>query len=142
MNPITMSLPVRNLAVSRAFFSEVGFRFCGGPADADSACLMLGDGMRVLLVAEDRFRDRISGDFSHGPGAGNVLISVPARGEQEVDEIVMRAIVAGAKPWPVIDERPVYSGSFQDPDGHLWQVTCLREPSSQEDAGVVSRAAA
>ena len=64
MNPITMSLPVRNLAVSRAFFSEVGFRFCGGPADADSACLMLGDGMRVLLVAEDRFRDRISGDFS------------------------------------------------------------------------------
>lgn len=142
MNPISMSLPVRNLAVSRAFFAELGFRFSRGPADADSACLVLGDGVRVLLVAEDCFRDRINGDSSHGTCAGDVLISVPASSEQEVDEIVMRAIVAGAKPWPVIDERPVYSGSFQDPDGHLWQVTCLREPSSQENAGVDSRAAA
>ena len=140
MNPITISLPVRSLAVSRAFFSHLGFRLSQGPADADSASLVLGDGVRVLLVAEDHFRDRINGDSSYGTGAGDVLISVPARSEQEVDEIVMRAIVAGAKPWPVVGEWPVHGGSFQDPDGHLWQVTC--PPATRQPAVAASRAAA
>lgn len=142
MNPITMSLPVRNLAVSRAFFAELGFRLSPGPPDAESACLVLSEDVRILLVAEDRFRDRVNGGASHGKSAGGILISVPARSEQEVDEVVMRAIVAGGKPWPVVDERPVYGGSFQDPDGHLWQVACPREPTRQDLAVADSRAAA
>lgn len=142
MNPITMSLPVRNLAVSRAFFAELGFRFSSGPADADSACLVLGEDARILLVAEDGFRNRINGDSSHGKCAADVLICVPARSEQEVDEIVMRAIVAGGKPWPVVDERPVYSVSFQDPDGYLWQVACPWGLAGDQAAGADSRAAA
>ncbi len=142
MSPVTISLPVRSLAVSRAFFSQLGFRLSQGPADADSASLVLGDGVRVLLHAEDHFRERINGDSSCGTCAGDVLISVPVRSEQEVDEIVMRAIVAGAKPWPVAEEWPVYSGSFQDPDGHLWQVTCTPELATRQPAVAASGAAA
>lgn len=58
------------------------------------------------------------GDFSSSRSAGGILICVPASSEQEVDEIVMRAIVAGGKPWPMADQRPGYSLSCQDPDGH------------------------
>ena len=136
-----MSLPVRNLNVTRAFFAELGFRFSPGSSGADSACLVVGRGVRVLLLAAERFRDQISGETGSGPAAG-LLISVPVGSEQEVDEIVMRAIVAGAKPWPVVDERPVYSGSFQDPDGHLWQIACPREIATPEPAAADSRAAA
>jgi predicted lactoylglutathione lyase len=139
MNPITMSLPVRNLAVSRAFFAELGFRFAPGPPDADSACLVLDEDVRILLVAEDRFRDRMNKDASHGESAGDVLISVPAQSEQAADEIVMRAIIAGGKPWPVVAERSVHGGRFQDPDGYLWQVTLPAGARRAEPAASGSR---
>jgi predicted lactoylglutathione lyase len=137
-----MSLPVRNLRVTKAFFAELGFRFSPELSGADSACLVVGGSVRVLLLAADRFRDHINGDTGDSGSAGEVMISVPAGSEQEVDEIVMRAIVAGAKPWPVVDERPVYSGSFQDPDGHLWQIACPRRPAGQELPAAAARIAA
>ncbi len=142
VNSVTVSLPVRNVKVSKAFFAELGFRFSPEPVTADSACLVVGGGVRVLLIAADRFRDRINGDAGDGRSAGEILISVPARSEQEVDEIVMRAIVAGGKPWPLMDDRPGYSLSFQDPDGHLWQLTCPREVARLELVAPDSRAAA
>jgi hypothetical protein len=43
-----------------------------------------------------------------------------------VDETVAKAIAVGGKPWPIMEERPVYSGSFQDLDGHIWQLIYLR----------------
>ena len=34
-----------------------------------------------------------------------------------------RAIDAGAEPWkPTVSDGPMYWGSFQDPDGHVWEV--------------------
>lgn len=132
MRSITMSLPVRNVQVSKAFFAELGFIFSPYTSGPDLACMVIGENVEVVLVAEDRFRDCINGDTAHSASAGAVLICVPASDEREVDDIVMRAVVAGGKPWPVIDGRPVYSGSFQDPDGHLWQVACPREPADQK----------
>ena len=35
-------------------------------------------------------------------------------------------IAVGGKPWPVMEERPVYSGSFADLDGYVWQLIYLR----------------
>jgi predicted lactoylglutathione lyase len=129
-----MSLPVRNLKAFKAFFAELGFTFSPDPCGPDLACMVIGEYVRVLLLAEDRFRDCINGGTRLSGSAGEVLICLPACSEREVDEIVTRAIVVGGKPWPVVYERPVYSWSFQDPDGHLWQVACPREPAHQEPA--------
>lgn len=142
MRSITMSLPVRNLEVSKAFFAELGFTFSPDLSGPDLACMVIGENTRILLLAEDRFRDCINGETRHSRSAGEVLICLTASSEREVDEIVTRAIVAGGKPWPVVDERPVYSGSFQDPDGHLWQVACPPDPARQEPAASGDRIAA
>ncbi|MBA3895030.1 MAG: glyoxalase, partial [Gemmatimonadales bacterium] len=38
-------------------------------------------------------------------------------------DTVAKAIAAGGKPWkPVMEEGPMYGGSFQDPDGHVWEL--------------------
>ncbi len=134
MRWITVTLPVGNLKVSTAFFAELGFTFSPELSGPDTACMVIDQNIGVLLVAADRYRARINGDADGTGSGGEVLICLSAASELEVDEIVTKAIVAGGKPWPLADEGPFYSGSFQDPDGHLWQVACPREPSRQEPA--------
>ena len=134
MPSIMLSVPVRNLAVSRAFFTELGFMFSPELPGPGSACMVIGADVRVRLLAEDRFRDEINGDADCCRSAGEVMVCLPASSEHDVDEMVMRAIVAGGKPWPVVDERPVYSAAFLDPDGHLWQVACPLDPVHREAA--------
>ena len=124
MRSITVSLPVRNLKVSAAFFAELGFTFSPELSGPDTVCLMIDQNISVLLISAERYRDRVNGDASCTGSGGEALLCLSADGEREVDEIVKKAVIAGGRPWPVAGERPVYSGSFLDPDGHLWQVAC------------------
>ena len=42
--------------------------------------------------------------------------------------MVEKAIAAGGKPWkPILEEGPMYGGSFQDPDGHVWEVLYMEQ---------------
>lgn len=127
MRSITVTLPVGNPRVSAAFFAELGFTVGLGASGPDTARLVIDENISVLLMAAERYRDRVSGDASCAGSGGEVLLCLSAGSEREVDEIVMKAIVAGGRPWPVADDRPACSGSFLDPDGHLWQVTCPPE---------------
>lgn len=129
MQSITVTLPVRNLRISLAFFAELGFTAQPELSGPDSACLVIGENVRILLLAEEIFQDRVNGDLSHAGCTGKVMISVPADSDRQVDEIVTRAIVAGGRPWPVADDRHDYSGSFQDPDGNIWQLASARQPA-------------
>jgi uncharacterized protein len=60
------------------------------------------------------------------PDPPGFSIGHPVATRQEVDEVLAQAAKAGARiPGPA-HERPwgIYSGYFQDPDGHLWEVIC------------------
>ena len=49
----------------------------------------------------------------------------------EVDELVRRAVEAGGKPWKdTFSEGPMYGGSFQDLDGHVWEVMYMDTDSA------------
>ncbi len=124
MRSILVSLPVANLRVSAAFFEAVGFTVSPEPAGAQSACVVIDDNVRVLLIERDRFQDQINGD-SLGI-AGEFLTGLAVDSELEVDQILARAIAAGGRPWPIEPEPAAYSGAFRDLDGHLWQISYRR----------------
>jgi predicted lactoylglutathione lyase len=133
MRSITVSLPVRNLKVSAAFFAELGFTVSPERSGPGTVCLVIDQNISVLLMPAEHYRDRVNGDASCTGSGGEALLCLSADSEREVDETVMKAVIAGGRPWPLAaDQRPVYSGSFLDPDGHLWQVTCSRERARQE----------
>lgn len=54
--------------------------------------------------------------------------------KNEVDTLLERARRAGAKITAPAHERPwgIYSGYFQDPDGHLWEIICNVTRKPQE----------
>lgn len=135
---VMVSLPVRNLRVSAAFFAELGFTFSPGDSGPGTACMVIDENVSVLLVAAERYRDQVNGDAGCTGSSGEILLRLSAGSEREVDEMVMRAIVAGARPWPLAEDRPAYSGSFLDPDGHLWQVTCTCGQARQVSAAAAA----
>lgn len=53
---------------------------------------------------------------------------------EEVDAVLARAQAAGARLTGGPRERPwgIYSGYFEDPDGHLWEVIWNPEPAGDE----------
>ena len=63
MRTICVSLPVRNLAVSKAFFAELGVTFSRECSGEGIACIIVDQNIYVMLVAEDRFRHAVDGEI-------------------------------------------------------------------------------
>jgi predicted lactoylglutathione lyase len=125
---IFVNLPVKNLTASRTFFAELGFNFNRGFSDETCACMVVDQNIYVMLLAEERFRDFINGEISDAANATGVINCLSADSRQQVDELVARAINAGGKPWkPAIEEGPMYGGSFQDLDGHVWELMHMEQ---------------
>ena len=123
MRMIFVNLPVKDLEASKAFFGELGFDFNPEFTDDTAACMVVDQNIFVMLLVEERFRDFINDDIADAASTTEVLTALSADSREEVDETIAKAIAAGGKPWkPPLDEGPMYGGSFQDLDGHVWEL--------------------
>jgi predicted lactoylglutathione lyase len=123
MRMIFVNLPVRNLEASKAFFSALGFGFDTRMTDENAACMIVSETSFVMLLTQARFRDFITGEISDAHKATEVLTCLSAESREEVDDLLARALAAGAKPWkPAMDYGFMYGVSFQDLDGHVWEL--------------------
>jgi len=122
MRMIFVNLPVKDLSASMRFFTALGFEFNPEYTDESAACMAVDHNIFVMLLAEERFRDFINGEISD-PSTTEVLTALSADSKEHVDETIAKAVAAGGKPWkPARAEGPMYGGSFQDPDGHVWEL--------------------
>ena len=128
MRMIFVNLPVKDLEASRGFFGELGFEFNPEFSDDTAACMVVDDNIFVMLLVEERFRDFINGEISDATRATEAITCLSADSREHVDETVAKAIAAGGKPWkPAMDEGPMYGGSFQDLDGHVWELMYMEQ---------------
>jgi predicted lactoylglutathione lyase len=128
MRMIFVNLPVKDLNASKGFFGELGFEFNPQFSDDTAACLVVDDNIYVMLLVEERFRDFINDEIADAQKTTEVLTALSADSREEVDQMVAKAISAGGKPWkPPIDEGPMYGGSFQDLDGHVWELMHMEQ---------------
>ncbi|MGZ4596984.1 MAG: VOC family protein [Actinomycetes bacterium] len=128
MRMIFVNLPVRDLAASKSFFTRLGFDFNPEFSDDAAACLVVERNIFVMLLASDRFQDFIVGQISDATSATEVLTCLSADSRHQVDETVAKALAAGGKPWkPILEEGPMYGGSFQDLDGHVWELMYMEQ---------------
>ena len=132
MRMIFINLPVKDLTASRAFFAQLGFEFNRGFSDDSCACIVVDQNIYVMLLAHDRFGDFINGEISDATNATEVINCLTTDTREQVDDLVARAISAGGKPWkPAIDDGPMYGGSFQDLDGHVWELMHMEQAMEQ-----------
>ena len=129
MRMIFVNLPVRDLHASQAFFAELGFAFNAEFSDDQTACMVVDQNIFVMLLVEKRFADFVTGEISDAATATEVITCLSTDSREQVDALVAKAIAAGGKPWqPAVENGPMYGGSFQDLDGHVWELMHMSVP--------------
>jgi predicted lactoylglutathione lyase len=125
---IFVNLPVQDLDASKAFFGKLGFEFNADFTDSSAACMVVDRNIFVMLLSHDRFQDFITGGISDARAGTEVITCLSVDRREAVDEIVATAIAAGGSAWkPSFAEGPMHGGSFQDLDGHVWELMYMQQ---------------
>ena len=128
---IFINLPVKSIEQSRAFFGKLGFAFNPEFSDEHVGCMVVDDNIFVMLLEEERFKDFVNGEIADAHRSTEVLTCLSAGSRAEIDQTVRTALESGGKPWKdPMDEGPMYGHSFQDLDGHVWELIYMERPTS------------
>lgn len=72
--------------------------------------------------------NKSAGQSNNSQPDSSISLSYRADNADEVDELLQRAVDAGASlPSAPVKEEWGYHGYFKDPDGHLWEVVAFEE---------------
>ncbi|HEX2575253.1 MAG TPA: VOC family protein [Aquihabitans sp.] len=125
-----VNLAVEDLQRSVAFFTELGFEFNAQFTDEHATCMVVSDQASVMLLEKSRFKDFTKKDIVDSTGGTEVILALSAESREDVDQLADKALAAGgsASNEPM-DMGFMYGRSFQDPDGHLWEVMHM-DPSA------------
>ncbi|CAG9621135.1 VOC family protein [Sutcliffiella rhizosphaerae] len=133
VDKIFVNLPVKDLKSSMEFFGNVGFTFNPQFTDDNATCMIIGENIYAMLLVEDYFKTFTKKEISDATKSTEAIIALSAGSRKEVDEIVHRALKAGGTPSnEPIDHGFMYGWSFQDPDGHLWEVFYMEQGQDSE----------
>lgn len=126
-----INLPVKHVNESRAFFEQLGFDFHQQFTNDQAACLVINDTITVMLLSLKHFQSISEKQVVDARQASEVIISLQVDTKEEVDELVEQAIAAGGSPFKEKQDHDfMYGWSFQDLDGHLWEIFYMDEERS------------
>ncbi|MFE5317997.1 VOC family protein [Paenibacillus sp. NPDC056579] len=120
---IFVNLPVKDLQQSMDFFKKAGFEFNPHFTDENAACLVISDSIFAMLLVEPFFSSFTKKEITDTAKSAEVIVGLSASSRAQVDEIVNKAVAAGGSSnSEPMDQGFMYSRSFQDVDGHIWEV--------------------
>jgi catechol 2,3-dioxygenase-like lactoylglutathione lyase family enzyme len=129
-----ITLAVRDLAAALAFYRDglgwptngvIGTEFPGDANHASGAAVMFELENGLILALYSRIDLALDANQSAGsPSSTEFSLGQLVPSKEAVDTILQQAKAAGATVTEEPYERPwgIYSGYFQDPDGHLWEI--------------------
>jgi predicted lactoylglutathione lyase len=127
---IFVNLPVKDLNKSVEFFTKLGYTFNPQFTDENATCMIVSDDIFVMLLVEKFFKKFTKKEISNASQTTEVILALSADSREKVDEMVKKAVEAGATtPNEKQDQGFMYGWGFQDLDGHLWEVMYM-EPSA------------
>lgn len=120
---IFINIAVKDLQKSKAFFSTLGFTYNMQFSDEKAACMILNEKAYVMLLQESFFKGFTRKEIVNAHHSTEVLLAISADSREKVSEFVDKAIALGAT--EAIDPQDhgfMFSRSFSDLDGHIWEV--------------------
>ena len=136
---IFVNLPVTNLAKSKAFYEAVGAPNNPQFTDDTAACMVFSEAIHVMLLTHEKWRDFTSKKIPNAHESAQVLLCLSSDTKEGVSELVDAAVGAGGKPdpTPTQDFGFMYGRSFEDPDGHIWEVMWMDMAAAPADMAEV-----
>lgn len=131
---IFINLPVKDLDKSVKFFTRLGYTFNAQFTDKNATAMVISEDIYAMLLVEPFFKTFTRKTVCDARKCTEAIFALTADSRELVDEMVNKAIDAGAK----VPEEPrdygfMYQWGFQDPDGHMWEIFFMDPDNVQEN---------
>jgi predicted lactoylglutathione lyase len=120
---IFVNLAVNDVDASKKFFTELGYTINPQFTTDDCACVVISDTIIAMLLGRQRYSDFTQKEIADSTKTSEVLLCLSAESREKVDELVDKAIAAGGTATgDAMDHGHMYGRSFDDLDGHTWEI--------------------
>lgn len=140
---IFINLPVTDLERSVAFYEAIGGRKEPKFSNEQAAMIVFSDTIHVMLLTHDFYATFTGKQIADAHQSSQVLLAISADSTEEVDATIDTASAAGgvADPGPKQDMGGMmYGRSFEDPDGHHWEVVWMDASAAEQGASALEEA--
>lgn len=119
---IFVNLPVSDLDRSKRFYEALGFTINPQFTDDTAACVVVSDTIFLMILTRDRFAGFAPLPVAQTSETTAALIALSREDRDGVDRITEAAITAGGhEPKPATDMGFMYTRTFLDPDGNVFE---------------------
>ena len=127
------NLAVADVTATQQFWGALGFTFNPQFSDENTACMKVNDQAYVMFLATERFADFTIKPTVDPTAQTEAILSLSAESREDVDQLADAALANGAKPAKdPLEMGFMYGRSFQDPDGHMWEVFWMDPAAIQQ----------
>ena len=132
---IFVNLPVKQLDKAMAFYAALGFTNNPQFTDETAACMVVSEDIYVMLLTHPKFKQFTPKEISDATKTSEVLNCLSCESRADVDGMVKKALGAGGSTFSEPQDHGfMYHHSFQDPDGHIWEVMWM-DPAAAHQQG-------
>lgn len=122
---IFVNMHVKDLARSKAFFEKLGYTFNPQFTDENAGCMVISDSIFCMLLTTghmERFVPK-GKTIADATKTTETLLALSCDSKDAVNATYDKAIAGGATECrPTEDHGSMYSRSFNDLDGHIWEL--------------------
>ncbi len=119
---IFVNLPVSDLNRSKEFYTGIGFTINPQFSDDTAACVVISEDIYAMILTHEKFRQFTPKQIADSTTTSEVLTALSFESKEKVDEVFGKALQSGgSEAAPTQDHGFMYSKSFNDPDGHIWE---------------------
>jgi len=121
---IFVNLPVRDLPKAKAFYEAIGAVNNPQFTDETGACMVVSDTIYVMLLTHAKWAFFTKKPIVDAHRESEVMLALSAESREAVDALVKAADANGGKADvnPPQDHGFMYGRSFEDVDGHVWEI--------------------
>ena len=119
---IYVNLFVGDLQRARDFFVALGFSFNEQFSNDEAAGMVISDNIYAMLHTHESIRRFTRKKLVNSKSETEALLALQMESKEEVDQLLARAIDAGAHEYRETEDYGfMYGRSFEDLDGHIWE---------------------
>ena len=123
---IFVNLPVNDLDASKKFYTELGYTLNEQFSDDKAASVVISETIVAMLLTKPFYATFTKKEIADATKTSQVLLCLSAESRAKVDELVEKAVAAGGTANDdVQDQGFMYGRSFDDLDGHTWEVVWM-----------------
>lgn len=134
---IFINLPVADLPKSKAFYEAIGFVNEPRFTDETAAAMQWSDTIVVMILTHAKWKTFTDRPIPNS-GSSEVALCINFDSREDVNAITETASAHGgvADINPPQDHGFMFSRSFTDPDGHVWEPMWMDDAVAEGDAHV------